>query len=106
MLFDSFYDWLLFYGYYIGQLLIILSFFLLALRTRKILIYITLIGFVLFFIGNIIMLRADSALADLKQTKMDMHRTENIFNIGRSLSSIGFVSSSLSLLFFSLKNRK
>ena len=54
MLFDSFYDWLLFYGYYIGQLLIILSFFLLALRTRKILIYITLIGFVLFFIGNII----------------------------------------------------
>ncbi|MGD9170251.1 MAG: hypothetical protein PVI97_09340 [Candidatus Thiodiazotropha sp.] len=97
---DTWYSWLLFRSYYLAQVIFIVSFILLAIRTKKITAYICLFGFVLFLFGNVLMLNADSALAELEQTNGERGVAETEYLIGRLVSSLGFVSAGFGLLFF------
>jgi len=103
---DTWHEWMFFWSYYLAQLIFMFATIILSSRTRKISSYLFMVGFVAFFVGNVMMLNAGKDLLELKQLGSDLNSAENVKMIGRIMSSLGFLVSSVSLVFFAVTMRK
>jgi len=89
--FESAYDWLLTYGYHIGQALLLLA-ALVQLKNRKTPLTIAcFLGFLCFIIGTFVMLQSDGNLLDFAQRQAGMADYSSAYMIGKSLNVIGFL---------------
>jgi hypothetical protein len=59
MMTNTWYGDILYYSYYIAQVVFIVAYSVLSLRTRGLPAILSLIGFAAFLIGNVLMLNAD-----------------------------------------------
>ena len=95
---DSSYQWLLTYGYHIGQALLIMAALLQLKNTKSPLSISCLAGFICFALGAFVMLQSNGNLFGLASYS-------SAFMIGKALNTIGFLVGGGSWLLLTLNRR-
>ena len=99
---DSSYQWLLTYGYHIGQALLIMAALLQLKAAKSPLSIICLVGFICFAVGTFVMLQSDGNFFDIAQRQLGSADYSSAFMIGKALNTVGFLLGTSSWLIINL----
>jgi hypothetical protein len=102
---DSSYQWLLTYGYHIGQALLIMAALLQLKSAKSPLSTLCLAGFVAFAVGTFVMLQSDGNLFNEASRQLGLSSYSSAFMIGKALNTIGFLLGAGSWLLLNLNRQ-
>jgi len=90
--FESAYQWLLTYGYHIGQGLLLLAALVQLKNHKSALTMVCFAGFACFVIGTFIMLQSDGSFIELAQRSAGFADYSSTFMIGKAMNVTGFLA--------------
>jgi hypothetical protein len=99
---NSSYQWLLTYGYHIGQALLIMAALLQLKSVKSPLSILCLVGFICFAVGTFVMLQSDGNFFDMAQRQLGSADYSSAFLIGKALNTVGFLLGAGSWLMLNL----
>lgn len=100
---DTWYEWLFLKFYYLAPVVFVLGFVLLAKKTRSKALYVCVLGFFAFIAGNYLMVASEAEMVEVLQAHDNGGATQTRYLVGRAISSLGYLISSISLLVYSIK---
>jgi len=102
---ENAYQWLLTYGYHIGQALLLLAALLQLTSNKSPLSIICLAGFACFIAGTFIMLQSDGNFVEVARRSAGMTDYSSAFMIGKALNVTGFLAGAGSWFLLTLNRR-
>jgi hypothetical protein len=89
-------------SYYVAQVLFAVGVVVLAKKTRSTALYVCALGFVLLVGGNALMVASENEMLEMLQAHDDAGSMQARYLVGRGISSMGYLISSISLLAYSI----
>jgi cell division protein FtsW (lipid II flippase) len=99
------YQWILKYGYYIGQVCLLITAAMMVRSRKGATEWIALAGFGAFLVGSLMMLDTKGALIHLGPINIGSRSDRQLWQVGQALATFGFLTGALSLMLNKLLQR-
>lgn len=100
---DAWYQWLFLRSYYLAQVLFVIGVFVLARKSKSKALYMCALGSISFMLGNYLMIEVEKEAVDLLHALDSNDSLRFQYLVGRGLSAMGYLLSSISLLVYSVR---